>query len=688
MTAIKPLGARGPRRVSCKAMHALLTYLRQHKWQRRLLTISLTMTLGAGAAVICLPWVQDIRLIRDMDNADFRIRDRAVAIAARRAEAHPAIIGRMEAALDGASDRQFFSLVRALQLLGQFESPGRDPVHIDRLHAYEIAKNPSLKARGMFFVELLTGGRDNQYVREALQDAAADPNDDIRAMAGMLAARLGDDAALGKLLGDDDPNVVQAAAIDAGLTGRKAVLGDINRLLADANDDGRLSGGAYALASLDAKAAAGKLPALLNRAIDANKPDLRDRLLYVMGTLDDPATADAVIETITRNEQTGQYPPAAALLAAGRRKLTRAAPAIRRVLVGAVGAPKGLLVRQVHAAILAADDLKLPVRKEVHDICRKLWTWRPGFRLMLTDAARVLGKQLTVPQNDDPNAPSPVECARTLRRAIDVEYPPTTAPSGEARPSSRHTPLPSAAAAVALWKFQTQQSVNLTMIPSFVMTPASDEVSLSGDHLAWNIGITGSKGAFELGLWLLPALNDPNKRVYNNDARSTGAMLLAVAAATPKTRKQAAERVRSRLEGGQLGGEDNFYVRGAYQCALAILGDPNSPAHVLGLLETEQFSQRRAITALTLAGEFRGIDWLLWNTQVDQEDMLLLLVDDQIGDVIADCLAPLPRISPAAGTDLARWQLLILRHAYAIRRPALKPRLDRGSSSASADKPS
>lgn len=584
--------------------------------------------------------------------------------------------------MDGASDRQFLSLVRALQLLGRFESPGRDPVHIDRLHAYDAAKSPSVKARGMFFVELLTGGRDNQYVREALQAAATDPNEDIRAMAGMLAARLGDDATLGKLLDDADPNVVEAAAIDAGLTGRKAVLNDINRMLARADDNRRLSSAAYALASLDAKAAAEKLPALLSRAIDANDPILRDRLLDVMGSLNDPATAGAIIETIARSEKAGKYPPAAALLAAGRRKLTPAAPAIRRVLVGATGAPQGLLVRQVHAAILAADDLKLPVRKEVHDICRKLWTWRPGFRLMLADAARVLGRQLSTPQNDEPNAPSPVDCARTLRRAIEVEYPPATAPADEASARSRRTPLPSAAAAVALWKFQTEQSENLTMIPSFVMIPASDEVSLAGDYLAWNIGMTGSKGAFELGLWLLPGLNDPSLRVYNNDARSTGAMLLAVAASTPETRKQAARRVRSRLEGGQLGGEDNFYVRGAYQCALAILGDPNSAAHVLGLLETEQFSQRRAITALTLAGDFRGLDWLLWNTQVGQEDMLLLLVDDQIGDVIVDCLTPLPKISPAASTDLARWQLLILRHAYAIRRPALKPRLSRGSSSA------
>jgi len=131
-----------------------------------------------------------------------------------------------------------------------------------------------------------------------------------------------------------------------------------------------------------------------------------------------------------------------------------------------------------------------------------------------------------------------------------------------------------------------------------------------------------------------------------------------------------------------MGGEDSFYVRGAYESALTILGDPNGPDHVLGLLETAQFSQRRAITALTLAGDLRGLDWLLWNFQIIPDDVLFLLVDDGIGEVIVDCLPELPRVSPAASEDLARWQLLLLRHAYLIRRPTLKPVLRRPAASA------
>jgi hypothetical protein len=642
-----------------------------HPWQRRLVTASLALVIGAAAAVLCLPWFRAAMIIRDMDSPDAKVRTRAVLRAISLADKDSAIVGRLESAMDGASDRQFHALVRALQILGRFDVPGRSPLLLDRMRAYEVADNPSTTAREIFLVEIMTGGGDNQYVRGALKSASADANQDVRALAGMLAARLGDDDTLGRLLRDADPNVAEAAALDAAIARRKALLPDIRKLLNDANDLRPLSAAALALAAMDPTAAAATLPAMLSRAVDANDPALRDRLLDIMGDLNDDATARAVMETIDRGEKAGQYPPAAALLAAGRRKLSAAAPAVRRVLVDSVKMPQGLLVSQVHAAILAANDLKMPVRKAANDICQKLWTHRPGFRLMLTDAARLLGRQVAAPQDDEPNVPSPDECIRTLRQAVVVDYEPTTWPASQPKPKPARTSLPSAAAAVALWNLDAKAA------EEFIQIPAWDYVSLAGDYVAWNIGITGSDRAFELGLSLLPAANAPPElRVYNDDARSTGAMLLALAA-TPERRKQATARILSRLEAGPRGKEDSFYVLGAYQCALAILGDPSATTQALSLLETGQFSQRRAITALILAGDFRGLDWLLWNHQVDRQDMLLLLVDEQIGEVIANCLPQLPRISPAASTDLANWQLLRLRHAYEIRRPSLKPQLRR-----------
>ena len=671
-SAIQPLGARPYERVPYTGMPALITYFRAHPWQRRLLTASLALVLGAASALLLLPWYRATMIIRNMDSPDAKVRAHAVFQALGQADKNPAIIGRLESALDGASDKQFQALVRTLQILGRFDVPARNPLMLDRMRAFEVAENPSTPARGVFLVEIMTGGRDNQYVRGALKAASADANQDVRALAGMLAARLGDDGTLGRLVRDADPNVAEAATIDAAIARRTALLPDIRKILADANDLRTLSATALALAAMDPNAAATTLPAMLSQAVDANDPALRDRLLDIMGNLNDDATARAVIETIARDEKAGRYPPAAALLAAGRRKLPAAAPAVRRVLVNSVKVPPGLLVRQVDAAIIAAGDLKMPGRKAAHDICQKLWTHRPGFRLMLADAARLLGRQITAPQNDEPNVPSPSDCIQTLRQAVVFDYVPTTWPASQPKPKPARTPLPSAAAAVALWKLGAKAA------EEFIKVPAWDHVSLAGDYVAWNVGITGSDWAFELGLSLLPASDAPPAlHVYSDDARSTGAMLLAIAATTPQRRKEATDRILSRLEAGRRGKEDSFYVRGAYQCALAILGDTSATTQALRLLETGQFSQRRAITALTLADDFRGLDWLLWNRQVDREDMLFLLVDEQLGEVIARCLPQLPTISPAASTDLANWQLLRLRHAYEILRPSLKPQLRR-----------
>jgi len=221
---------------------------------------------------------------------------------------------------------------------------------------------------------------------------------------------------------------------------------------------------------------------------------------------------------------------------------------------------------------------------------------------------------------------------------------------------------------VALWRLDSD------LADEYIRIPAGDNLTLPGDHVAWQLGRSGLPGAFELGLSFVPPLNaDANQRVYDDDLRATGATLLSVAAGSDAQRALAAGRIRSRLVGGPLGGEDDYYVRGAYECALLALGDGKQLRRVLTLLETGHLSQRRAITALTLAGSLAGFDWLLWNPQVEDADILLLLADERLGDVLADCLPSLPRLDEAAGVDLTGWQLRILRNAYAIQHATLRP---------------
>jgi len=649
-------------------MPAWIAYFRKHRWQRRLLTGSLAALLGAVAAIVALPHVRDHLLLRDLASSNAAVRAGAISRAVERAGKSPRTLRRLNEALDEASDRQFAAIVAALKWLGEFKVPGRKGEHVDRMWALELAGNPDAENRAMFLAEMLLAGRDNRYVRLGLSAAARDESADVRALSAALAARLGDDAALAALLEDADPNVSATAALDAGIARRASHSDRLRKMMGPSAGLSRRSAAAYALARIDPNGSAEALSSLLARADEAGDAKLRDRLLHVLCECPSPAARSAVPAVLERARRAGRHPPAMALAAAAKLRLTEAGPDVRNLLAAAVEAKGAVTIRQVHAALRAAEALGLPVRKEVNAICRTFWTYRPGFKLMLMAAARVLGRQARRPQAGREDVPSTADCIQTLRMAAVQDYEPTTYPAGT-KPRLINTPMPSAAAAVALWHLETPAA------EEFLRNSAGEPTTLPGDYVSWHLGVTGVERAYRFGLTLLPPLDaPPDERVYNDERRSAGALLLAIAARTDAQRAGAAERVRSRLLGGDLGGEDDFHVRGAYRCALAILGDRESLREVAGLLGTGQFSQRRAITALTLSGELAGLDWMLWNRQVPADDMLFLLVDEQVSDILAACLPEAPAVDAAAGDDLAAWQLQILRHWYAIHRAKLRPR--------------
>jgi len=645
-------------------MLALWSYLRRNRWQRRLLTASLALVLGGAAAVLAVPHVRDYLLLRDLGSADYAVRTAAIRRGIQLAAQSPRTVRRLDAALADADDRTFLAIVTVLKLSGQWAATDRGAPHRDRLRAIELETNPSPETRALFLAELALTGRDGASVRRGLAAAVQDAAPAVREGAAVLAARLGGDDALARLLADEDPNVAAAAALDAGLARRTTLAGQLAKLLHAGQTVDVISAAAFALARTDPNAAAAALPGALAAAGD--NAQTRARLLYVACELGGPAGKAAVLDALGEGRRAGRLPTPAALSGAARLRLAAAGPDVRNVLAAACRAESGVLIGQVHAALLAACALDLPVRAEVDAICRTLWRPDPAYRVLLAAAARTLGQQAALLQND-PNAPSEADCIRTLRMAAVQDYEPTTWPAGT-KPRLLTTPLPSTAAAAALWRLESP------LAEEFVARWAGASVSLPGDFLSWELGRRGEGRAFELGLRFVPPLDAPRtEREYNDDRRSTGAMLLALAARSDEQKARARQRIRARLEGGDLGGEDSFYVRGAYHCALAILGDAASRTRVAGLLETGQFSQRRAITALTVAGSLRGLDWMLWNPQVGDDDLLFLLIDEGLGDVLATCLPELPRVDPAAGTDLQAFQLRILRDAYVIRRPHLRP---------------
>jgi len=672
---------------------------RVQRLQLRLLTGSVAMMLGVLGTVLIYPSIRDARIIRGLADTDANRQRRAMAAAVAVGRDSPASLRRLIRALDTENDRQFLALVDVLQELEAFDTPDRDPLHVDRMRALgiESARSPidptsAAGTRELLARQIVLSGRDNRHVRRALARTAADAVPRVRIAAALLAARLKDHDVLRKLMRDPDANVAAAAALDASLADMTSLAGDITALLAGAKDTATLSAAAYALARLAPARSATAICNALGGATDRKDRRLRDRLLLAAGKLAGDDVRAAVLAALNSRDD-GEYAPAVAVLTAGKLKLAGAAPSIERILSAAAKGRSGLKESQVLAALWAADRLDLPVRAQVNAICRT-W-WHPKFPFLLAEAARVLGRQADLPQGDDANAPTREQCIATLRLAAAYQPLPTTTPTTMPAPPLT-TPLPSAAAAAALWMlrpdatYMTRQDsagddrgfqdwkIDRSSSAFFVHMAAGSRSSRAGDYLAWRIGRSGKEEAFDLGLHLLPPRGAPAAlRVYNDNKRATGAMLLALAAGDAQTKRTARERIRSRLFGGPLGGETDPYLKGSYHCALLILDEGGFHEQVRALLDSLEFPKRRVVGALCAAGDGRVLDWLLADQDASPDDVQYLLLNTGIGEVLADAAPQLPRVDAAADDQTRLWQVRILQDYYAIHRGGVRLGLSR-----------
>ena len=671
-------------------MGAIVQYFRLHPWQRRAATALLAVTGGFLAALGLYPQVKEYLIIRDLGSGSPAVRNKAIYLATQVARTSPRMLRSLEDALDSPDQTKFLAVAAVLRRLAKFHVPRRNPVHVDRLAAIEIEQtrssedpNSAAALRGNLLSEVILAGRDNPYVRRALASTAGDESAPVRSLSGVLAARLGDEPTLKKLLDDKDARVCGRAALDAGLAGVDLAK-EIGRLLWESQDPDAVSSAAYALAMLTPKESSPRLTSLLKETKDEL---LRDRLLHVMTILKTEEAGAAVAAVIDRSQAAGKNPPAAAIEAAGTLRIPGQAKAIAQTLAEVTKTDGDLTEAHLLAALQAADRMKLPVRSEVFDICLRLWNPR-RFQLTLTKAARVLGRQGDL--LGAPNAPSRQECVKLLQQRAVYEVPRTTHPAthpasapagmsatgpapvattsqegGSKKPSI--TPVPSAAAAAALWDLQAP------LADQFVRNASAAAVTLAGEYVAWHVAAGSAPGAFELGLKMLPALDAPPAlRVYNDNERSAGAILLALSAGTDSQKKLAMDRITSRLEGGPLGGEDDFFVIRAYWCAQLILGKSELATMVLELLDTPDFPQRRAFTALCVAGRREALDWLLWDPNKTAGDIGFLLIDKGLEEVLSAVAPGLPGVDDSAGDDLLAWQIRILQDSYAIHRSSLK----------------
>jgi hypothetical protein len=172
---------------------------------------------------------------------------------------------------------------------------------------------------------------------------------------------------------------------------------------------------------------------------------------------------------------------------------------------------------------------------------------------------------------------------------------------------------------------------------------------------------------------MLPALDAPEaERVYNDNERAGGALLLALAARGADERRAARERITARLVGGDLGGEDDFETITAYRAALAILGGAADVEQVRVWRRSGAARREMAWSALLAGGGREDFDLLLWNVHTPLDEIADLLVTTPVGEALGAAAGELPGVDPSAEEDLRLWQVRILQDSYAIHRSALR----------------
>ena len=682
-------------------MGAVLDYLRTHRWQRRSLTLLAALVAGAIAAMVLYPRVSEYLLVRDMGSQARDVRDRAIDRAVDLAPRSQRFRRRLEGALDSPSDVRFSAAATVLRRIGAFSRPGRDPLHVDRMRAIDIAATRSrqfperaAETRGLLVKGAILCGRDNTHIRRALALAAEDEAAQVRQLAALLAARLGDDETLTALLGDEDNGVVAAAALDAGLAGREALAGPIGEVF-------RRGGGGIEVVSAAAYALARLAPrehstAICERLASAGEPALQNRLLHVLTLLDDD-NARAAVAVALGGPEPDAIPPAMAILAAGKLKVRAFAPRAKALLARFVAGETGFTEGHVVALLSSAEALNVPIRAEAYAICEKLWNPR-DHQQVLAAAAEVLGRQAAADQRGG-EAPTKRQCVDLLRQRAMYAVSAATQPA-DAPLTVLATPVPSAAAAAAMWllrpsetKYARPADDSATQPASApAMGPAEDFLSsayavteavaagpAAGQLVAWRLGPSGRPEAFALGLEMLPPPPQPDvpldrqpPRVWRKGVRSAGATLLALAARGNAQSAAAMERITSRLDGGVYGPETDFFVAGTYRCARLILGRNAEADRVNQLLATGSFPGRTAVTALLAAGRREALDALLWAPGRGPGGIASALIDDGLAEVLAGAAPSLPKVDLAADADLLGWQIRALRDAYAIGRADIR----------------
>jgi len=579
-------------------------------------------------------------------------RHRGVRWAQRVVPHRPALLRLLERKLDEADDRQFAAIAEVLIRAGRFKAPYRTGEQLDRYAVVNLAlargDGPdAVRRRRLWLHQLILGGRDNAHVRRALALAAGDAAVRLRRLAAILAARLGDDEVLSALLEDDESAVRAAAALAAGLAGRRQHLPVIAAMFERNRSGPAMYAAGYALARLAPRAFGRRIVGRLKELLPTASAVDVDRLLCAAALLErDSAVGAARAALVAPAGPGGAKRPglAMAFVLAGRTGLAEAEPRIKAVVDDMIARKRELTMGEavtLAAAVNAARRLKLPpsfFRKVLKEL------WHPGTSLAMIFAAEALAES-------SPSADDLAETLALLRAAAQ-----------DAR-----APVPAAAAAVALYRLAPGSPQSLEAL----RTVCSSETFLAGDYVAWQLRRAPRPGGERVALTLF----GPHE--YDRAVRSVGAVLLALLARRTQRASEVRELIEARLRGGLYGPERDPFVAGSYQCALMVLGRRDFADDIRILCYSDTFPKRRALVALLLGGDPEGFDRVLAGRDFDPAEADSYLTGRLMARVYAAVAPELPAFYVEAPAAVRHWQCQVLRDYYLIHRSSLAERLRR-----------
>ncbi len=605
------------------------------------MTISVTAAIVLIVATFMQPWLADEGLLAQLASSDPKVRELAIVDAADRMEQWPSTRQRLEAALDSASDRQFLAIAEALNLIKRFDTKTQTPLHIDRLLTLQFATTEGLLMRRFILRGIINRCRKSSYVFDALRNAAADPESILRKRAALLAAALGDDAVLAKLLADADPGVRAAAALDVGIAKRTELTDQLIALLAD-SDAGVAGYAAVALAKMDAGKHADTLVAMLTDANTWTNP----YVIYASALTGDKRAFDIIRERIGVFHES-PLTDQTLIAIAGEFNITPDANTLRGLQLNA--RVYGRRTAGLERAIIAlADKHQALLADRVQELCTNRWS--SATERLMTIAARALGRASQAKGAED----SAGAYLATLR--IAAAYPDSASGRRTTQADIRPTPIASAAAAVACWLAKP------TTAPAdsrLITDVARSDSPLAGHYIAWHLARENPTQAYTLGMNLLSGHEQAG--FLSENVRACAAMMVGLSAKTDDQKKKAIEVISSRLQA-----EDNLVLQGTYRCALLVLGERQFLETVRAQCLSADYPLATNLTALLSAGDMKSMEQVLSNERIGPWHLADLAYRFQLADILKRYRPDIASINIVATPALQRLQAEIAMHTFTI----------------------